>query len=180
MPKPHPLINTIKDDQLFCIRCEAWKNFDEFAKAPRMKRGYHSWCRACLATYNEEKNASKTEEERERRRAARRSYQPKYMREWREKNPDKAAAQALKYRWGLTPEQFQHMLAEQQGECLNPSCSSPATDLDHDHSCCPGAKSCGQCIRGILCHRCNVRLGWIEKDLDLVRGLLSYRDTTLR
>jgi hypothetical protein len=30
--------------------------------------------------------------------------------------------------------------------------------VDHDHSCCPGAKSCGYCIRGILCWSCNTQL----------------------
>src|SRR4029077_2130187 len=31
--------------------------------------------------------------------------------------------------------------------------------VDHDHNCCPGAHSCGKCIRGILCGTCNSALG---------------------
>ena len=31
--------------------------------------------------------------------------------------------------------------------------------IDHDHDCCPGAHSCGQCIRGLICTFCNRLLG---------------------
>jgi len=34
--------------------------------------------------------------------------------------------------------------------------------IDHNHRCCPGVYSCGRCIRGLLCRRCNTGLGWIE------------------
>jgi len=37
-----------------------------------------------------------------------------------------------------------------------------AFTIDHDHTCCHGGTSCGQCIRGILCSSCNMSLGHVE------------------
>jgi hypothetical protein len=50
--------------------------------------------------------------------------------------------------------------------------------VDHDHACCPDSmKSCGKCVRGLLCSGCNRALGIVERKgeqaqryLDAVRG----------
>lgn len=48
--------------------------------------------------------------------------------------------------------------------CRNLACQSrEKLVIDHDHSCCPGSGSCGNCVRGVLCHTCNTMLGWVEK-----------------
>jgi hypothetical protein len=56
-----------------------------------------------------------------------------------------------------------------------------ATDshtIDHDHSCCNGNFSCGKCIRGILCGRCNVVLGHTQDSPDLLRKAADYLEST--
>lgn len=46
--------------------------------------------------------------------------------------------------------------------------------VDHDHSCCPGTKSCGRCIRGILCNNHNLAIGMFEDDVELLYAAIRY------
>jgi hypothetical protein len=65
---------------------------------------------------------------------------------------------------GLTGIEYEAMLAVQEGVCA--LCGQPPKTkrlaIDHDHRCCPGHFSCGKCIRGLLCTKCNLFLGLIE------------------
>jgi hypothetical protein len=47
--------------------------------------------------------------------------------------------------------------------------------IDHDHSCCPGDKSCGRCIRGYLCHECNTAEGLLRTP-KRARALAAYME----
>lgn len=88
-----------------------------------------------------------------------------------QKVPD--AARAVQYKvqklrqYSLTEEHLDQMLGEQNGccaLCFVEFSDKPATrmGIDHDHRCCSGIKSCGKCVRGLLCHRCNVMIGFLE------------------
>lgn len=46
--------------------------------------------------------------------------------------------------------------------------------VDHDHSCCPGDMTCGKCIRGVLCSRCNKLLGMVGDSSSLLRRAAEY------
>lgn len=64
------------------------------------------------------------------------------------------------------------MLDEQDGLCV--VCGGiGATEVDHDHSCCPTAKTCGDCVRGVLCRSCNTSLGKFDDD---AAALLAQAD----
>lgn len=78
---------------------------------------------------------------------------------WRRENP----ASVAKYnrisklnRLGITQEEFDGLLAEQQGKCAIDGCMGAAEHIDHDHKT-------GQ-IRGLLCGRCNPGLGLFDDD----------------
>jgi hypothetical protein len=78
---------------------------------------------------------------------------------------------ALRRKFGLSASDYYRMLSEQDGRCLICRRSSEEIEnshtarfsVDHDHACCPGVDSCGECIRGLLCSGCNGKLGWYEK-----------------
>jgi len=69
-------------------------------------------------------------------------------------------------KYGLTIEKLRAIL---ELGCYAPNCNIVGTGknglhIDHDHSCCPGRKSCGLCVRGALCSFHNVYLGYLERD----------------
>jgi hypothetical protein len=46
-------------------------------------------------------------------------------------------------------------------------------NVDHDHRCCPGERSCGKCVRGLLCRTCNRIEGLLETTYKASR-MLAY------
>ena len=56
------------------------------------------------------------------------------------------------------------------------SCGGTLTvaHIDHDHACCPGAGSCGKCVRGVLCPPCNQMLGMAKDDPEKLRLGAAY------
>ena len=89
---------------------------------------------------------------------------------------------ALWKRYKVTKEWYESKLIQQNNQCA--ICSrtpegvgNDVFNIDHDHSCCPGANSCGRCVRGLLCSQCNSMLGY-SKDLadNLIKGAQYLAD----
>lgn len=95
-------------------------------------------------------------------------------RKYRQAHPDRAAQQDRRgnlRRHGITPEQFDALLEQQDGRCA--ICRNEVDSekrgpfgvlcIDHDHHCCDKVGSCGKCIRGLICTPCNVTVAWVEQ-----------------
>lgn len=86
----------------------------------------------------------------------------------------------LKCLYGLDKTRYESLLAQQDSRCA--ICRIPAKDarlsfaVDHDHSCCPGRKSCGACVRGLLCDTCNRAIGYLGDSPALLRAAAAYLD----
>jgi hypothetical protein len=82
-------------------------------------------------------------------------------------------------RKNLKPEQYDELLTKQNNRCAG--CGRFAASfkrrlaVDHDHSCCPTTrKSCGKCIRGLLCNDCNVALDHLRDSVSTLKSLIAY------
>ena len=85
------------------------------------------------------------------------------------------SAHARAWRYGLEPTDVERMVSEQGGACaVCPARLADGYCIDHDHACCPGAKTCGKCLRGLLCQECNKLLGKIESDPNRLDRMLAY------
>jgi len=82
---------------------------------------------------------------------------------------------ALLRRHGLTEQAYVEMVEEQGGRCaICGRVPDGRLYIDHDHSCCPGENSCGECVRGLLCSPCNLALGHFGDDIARLRSALRY------
>jgi hypothetical protein len=60
------------------------------------------------------------------------------------------------------------------GMCRELFAEGQLIHVDHDHECCPVKnRSCGKCVRGLLCHGCNIALGHIEHRYAMARAYLD-------
>lgn len=77
------------------------------------------------------------------------------------RSPEKHREYQLKCRYNLTPEQFEAMLQKQDNRCAICKVKPDyMLSIDHNHKT--------QEVRGLLCQRCNIAVGFIE-----IEGLLD-------
>lgn len=78
------------------------------------------------------------------------------------------------YRMSL--DDYKALLKKQNGVCAvcNEVSVGRRLAVDHDHACCPGARSCGRCVRALLCTRCNTVLGYVRDSQELLSKMIDY------
>lgn len=84
---------------------------------------------------------------------------------------DQLRRKYLKEKYGLTPEQVLDMLKVQGFKC--PICDLPiGPELDRDTQVehCHKTKR----IRGVVCLRCNLAIGWIQDNPDRAKRIIDY------
>jgi Recombination endonuclease VII len=121
-------------------------------------------CRWAVAKKRYEENAAAAERYKK--------YQKKWYKDNRSRilgdrkgRREKADTGKWDYLWNvyrLRKETYLDVLESQDGCCA--ICSkNKKLYVDHDHSCCPGAKSCGQCVRGLICQKCNMFMHYVDE-----------------
>lgn len=154
-----------------CTKCREEKPLTDFYRKAREKDGYAGNCKSCANAARKRWEQANPDKLRER------TYR------WRAKYPEKHQAVArrsqLKLHYGITVDQYEARLKLQGGRCAICRTDEPGGrwgtfSVDHDHSCCAGKRSCGKCLRGLLCSRCNTVLGMVNDRIDVLKSALEY------
>lgn len=107
-----------------------------------------------------------------------------YQREWRANNPDKCKEYYIKRdkeeirerawerRYGITRDDYNRMLAEQDGECAI-CCTKEVGRKGHTYFHVDHCHTTGK-IRGLLCDRCNRGMGYFKDNSCILREAAYY------
>ena len=83
----------------------------------------------------------------------------------------------LKSMYNLTEEEYKDLYETNNGSCwICNKTTKYFLHVDHNHLCCAGTKSCGKCVRGLLCYNCNTLLGNAKDNKDILKSALVYLD----
>lgn len=162
-----------------CSDCQEPKPVGEFPSRKQRGRDYIlPRCRKCNREY---RARSKKRDP-----AKARVYQARYYERNREKikerriiygreesmDPQRKAARNYKHLL------WKYNLSEEGFRSLGTTCwicdGTENLHIDHDHVCCPGRNSCGKCIRGLLCRECNLGIGKLKDDPELLYRAIDY------
>ena len=164
-----------------CFNCKEVKHASMFSRG-RTVSGLSSVCKACdrlkgikRREYNKEQlkveKAEWYQENKERITSE--------LRQASKDDPLKHRRYELRRRFNMTMAEFDDLLLKQGGVCAACGETEPGGpynkwQIDHDHACCDGRKTCGRCIRGLLCSVCNLTLGNAKDSVDRLQGLVWY------
>lgn len=174
-----------------CRRCREPKPTEEFRRQSRSRDGLHSWCKPCVRAYDRESKRLRYEKKRpvvavgskhcmrcrevlpvsafgpnRARDDGLQEYCRPCKRSYANALYARTRGQSL-YRYGMTVEDYDRMLAEQEGRCA--ACGDVPTKrlhVDHDHST-------GQ-VRGLLCGECNLGIGKFKDDPERLESAARY------
>ena len=174
-----------------CRVCGIEKKYSDFHKRSDNKDGYRNDCKQCVSNrqfffYNKKrvnKPYLRTTTEKQCRICLKVMPLSKFYYRKNEgyESSCRGCKQYREYRsqlkvYGISIDKYFEIRNKNNGRCY--TCNKEETtkrhSIDHDHNCCPGKKSCGKCIRGLLCHRCNTSLGLIEDNIDTLKSMISY------
>lgn len=90
------------------------------------------------------------------------------------RQPAATRAKQTRYRYGIEPEEFQALVEKQGGRCAICGEVPARLHVDHDHGCCLGDRTCGECIRGLLCGVYNRSLGGFKDNILALQSAIDY------
>lgn len=86
----------------------------------------------------------------------------------------------LRRTYSISEDEYDQILEFQGGVCFicgpitGRNGTSKNLSVDHDHACCNGPKSCGRCVRAVLCSDCNrYVLGHLRDNIEALQRAIE-------
>lgn len=143
-----------------CSVCKENKSFSNFYTHRSSKDGRHNYCIPCFKLWRNSPERRKKENNRLLERGSQKTPERSaYTRNWQ-----------LKNKYGITLEDYNQKLIDQQGKCA--ICSKDHKDcqnglyVDHNHDT--------GLVRELLCRECNSGLGKFKEDITVFSRAISY------
>lgn len=158
-----------------CSGCHLDLPVADYAKATRTKDGVQGVCRECSKGYAQKRydTPEVAKQYAAQRRAAYQESIDERRAEARERywaNPARAAKASRKWllnsKYGLTMEEYDERLAQQNGQCAICLVDVEKPHVDHDHVT-------GQ-VRALLCSPCNTAIGSMRDNASIMRRAAEY------
>jgi hypothetical protein len=170
-----------------CTKCNKIKSHSEFHKKSQVSDGYAYHCKQCVKQYDDqEHNPKRVFAPKEKdglfhcrkceQYLEKESFTPSNMSYCKDCFKTEVQTRNMK-NYGLTIEKFNELSGKQNhlcAICKKPEQNNRRLCIDHDHSCCPGRKSCGKCVRGLICTKCNKTLGMANDNVSLLQDMIDY------
>ena len=131
-----------------CSVCGESKNISEYKIRSDNGKPYGK-CKACVSEYDKQRHRD---------------------------NPRRRLEYNLR-KYSLTLDEYDSMMLSQENRCAICSVVFSVENrpcVDHDHNCCEYGASCGKCVRGLLCSRCNTGIGKFNDDVALIQKAALY------
>ncbi len=154
-----------------CIRCDNWVSKDSFSKDKTRKDGLHPYCSICRSTDHKRyilENPVAQEKRKIRSKQWKNENPKRYkqlLKNWKVSNKEKKQMLDRKSQlwtcYRLTIEDYLIRLENQGGVCAICKLNKKLY-VDHDHSCCSDRITCGECVRGLICQKCNMFVSYLE------------------
>lgn len=143
-----------------CSKCSVEKDLDSFCNDKNRKDGKYPQCKDCK---NEGERATSKE------RNQKRYYENREeILAYRKRHYAENKNYYYQRQYGISLGEYDAMLESQDYKCRicakTEEENGKALAIDHDHKCCSGRKSCGKCVRGLLCNSCNWIIGAMNDD----------------
>ena len=138
-----------------CSKCKLLLSLDKFNRDSYNPDGFQYRCKSCREEYR--KSIAPNERQR--------------VSNWRKGNPDKYRNCHLKRTYGITLEDYNTLLASQNGCCAICKSSQPGGRMkwfcvDHDHKT--------NKVRALLCGACNQSLGFARESTIILEAMICY------